>query len=137
MEEIIIFSVIISRKRLIQEIELINLGGEMKKFSFILIAIIASFSTVVFAGPKIEVLHWWTSGGEAAALKVLKDDFAANGGEWLDMPVTGGGGDAANVTLKARIVAGDPPSASQIKGPTIQEYDQEGVVAPYNIDAVA
>ena len=71
----------------------------MKKFLFILIAIIASFSTVVFAGPKIEVLHWWTSGGEAAALKVLKDDFAANGGEWLDMPVTGGGGDAANVTL--------------------------------------
>ena len=58
-----------------------------------------------------------TSGGEAAALKVLKDDFAANGGEWLDMPVTGGGGDAANVALKARIVAGDPPSASQIKGP--------------------
>ena len=30
-----------------------------------------------------------------------------------------------------------PPSASQIKGPTIQEYDQEGVVAPYNIDAIA
>jgi len=26
---------------------------------------------VSFAGPKIEVLHWWTSGGEAAALKVL------------------------------------------------------------------
>jgi len=55
----------------------------------------------------------------------------------MDMPVTGGGGDAANVALKARIVAGDPPSASQIKGPTIQEYDQEGVVAPYNIDAIA
>ena len=82
-------------------------------------------------------MHWWTSGGEAAALKVLKDDFAANGGEGLDMPVTGGGGDAANVALKARIVAGDPPSASQIKGPTIQEYDQEGVVATYNIDPIA
>ena len=53
------------------------------------------------------------------------------------MPVAGGGVDAANVALKARIVAGDPPSASQIKGPTIQEYDQEGVVAPYNIDAIA
>jgi len=105
----------------------------------ILIALIvfALAPSISFAGPKIEVLHWWTSGGEAAALKVLKDDFASNGGEWLDMPVTGGGGDAANVALKARIVAGDPPSASQIKGPTIQEYDQEGVVAPYNIDAIA
>ena len=108
----------------------------MKKILIALIAF-AFTSTSSFAGPKIEVLHWWTSGGEAAALKVLKDDFAANGGEWLDMPVTGGGGDAANVALKARIVAGDPPSASQIKGPTIQEYDQEGVVAPYNIDAIA
>ena len=108
----------------------------MKKMLIALIAF-AFTSTSSIAGPKIEVLHWWTSGGEAAALKVLKDDFAANGGEWLDMPVTGGGGDAANVALKARIVAGDPPSASQIKGPTIQEYDQEGVVAPYNIDEVA
>ena len=108
----------------------------MKKIliALIVFALAPNFSLAV---PKIEVLHWWTSGGEAAALKVLKDDFAANGGEWLDMPVTGGGGDAANVTLKARIVSGDPPSASQIKGPTIQEYDQEGVVAPYNIDAVA
>ncbi|GIS77156.1 MAG: hypothetical protein CM1200mP13_05150 [Candidatus Pelagibacterales bacterium] len=108
----------------------------MKKLMIALITL-AFTSTSSIAGPKIEVLHWWTSGGEAAALKVLKDDFAANGGEWMDMPVTGGGGDAANVALKARIVAGDPPSASQIKGPTIQEYDQEGVVAPYNIDKVA
>ena len=108
----------------------------MKKILITLI-VFALAPSISLAGPKIEVLHWWTSGGEAAALKVLKDDFAANGGEWLDMPVTGGGGDAANVTLKARIVAGDPPSASQIKGPTIQEYDQEGVVAPYNIDSIA
>ena len=44
---------------------------------------LAFTSTSSIAGPKIEVLHWWTSGGEAAALKVLKDDFAANGGEWM------------------------------------------------------
>ena len=76
----------------------------MKKIIIALITL-AFTSTSSIAGPKIEVLHWWTSGGEAAALKVLKDDFAANGGEWLDMPVAGGGGDAANVALKARIVA--------------------------------
>ena len=86
---------------------------------------------------EAEVLHWWTSGGEAAALKVLKDDFASNGGTWKDMPIAGGGGDAAMQTLKARIVAGDPPAAAQIKGPTIQEYDEAGVVGPYHIDAVA
>ncbi len=91
----------------------------------------------VNAAPTAEVLHWWTSGGEAKALQVLKDDFAKKGGVWLDMPVAGGGGDAAMQTLKARIVANDAPAAAQIKGPTIQEYDDEGVVAPYNIDAVA
>ena len=63
----------------------------MRKLIIALIAF-AFTTTSSYAGPKIEVLHWWTSGGEAAALKVLKDDFAANGGEWLDMPVTGGGG---------------------------------------------
>ena len=77
----------------------------MKKI-LIALVVFAFTSSTSFAGPKIEVLHWWTSGGEAAkALKVLKDDFAAKGGEWLDMPVAGGGGDAAMQTLKARIVA--------------------------------
>ena len=52
----------------------------MKKIIIALITL-AFTSTSSIAGPKIEVLHWWTSGGEAAALKVLKDDFAANGGE--------------------------------------------------------
>ena len=52
----------------------------MKKLMIALITL-AFTSTSSIAGPKIEVLHWWTSGGEAAALKVLKDDFAANGGE--------------------------------------------------------
>jgi len=34
------------------------------------------------AGGEAEVLHWWTSGGEAKALQVLKDDFAKKGGTW-------------------------------------------------------
>jgi glucose/mannose transport system substrate-binding protein len=27
------------------------------------------------AQEQVEVLHWWTSGGEAAALNVLKEDL--------------------------------------------------------------
>ena len=109
---------------------------KMKK---ILVAIfaISLVPNISLAGPKAEVLHWWTSGGEAKALSVLKADFADKGGEWTDMPVAGGGGDAAMQTLKARIVAGDAPAAAQVKGPAIQEYDDQGVIKPYNIDAVA
>ena len=108
----------------------------MRKIIIAIMAMVLA-PTLSYAGSKAEVLHWWTSGGEAKALQVLKDDFAAKGGVWSDMPVAGGGGDAAMQTLKARIVANDAPAAAQIKGPTIQAYDREGVVAPYNIDAVA
>jgi len=108
----------------------------MKKLIIALLTL-SLVQNIAFAGPKAEVLHWWTSGGEAKALQVLKDDFASGGGEWTDMPVAGGGGDAAMQTLKARIVAGDAPAAAQIKGPTIQAYDREGVVSPYSINEVA
>jgi len=38
-----------------------------------------------FAQEKsVEVVHWWTSGGEAAALKVLKDDMQKKGFGWKD-----------------------------------------------------
>ena len=43
------------------------------------------------------------------------DDFKSNGGTWKDMPVAGGGGDAAMAALKARVLAGNPPTAVQLK----------------------
>lgn len=89
----------------------------------------------VHAGGKVEVLHWWTSGGEAKAVGTLKDSFEAQGGEWIDSPIAGGGGDPAMTALRARVVAGNPPSAVQLKGPGIQEWAQEGGVA--NVDDVA
>ena len=52
-----------------------------------------SAASPAMAGGEAEVLHWWTSGGEAKALQVLKDDFAKKGGTWKDMPVAGGGGE--------------------------------------------
>jgi glucose/mannose transport system substrate-binding protein len=87
------------------------------------------------AGGQVEVLHWWTSGGEAKAIGVLKKDFEAQGGKWIDSPVAGGGGDAAMTALRARVVAGDPPSAVQLKGPNIQEWADQGALN--DIDAVA
>ncbi|MGB0798540.1 MAG: ABC transporter substrate-binding protein [Planktomarina sp.] len=92
-------------------------------------------STAAFAGPEAEVLHYWTSGGEAKSVAVLQKEFADNGGTWTDMPVAGGGGDAAMTALRARVLAGNAPTAAQIKGPAIQEWFEEGVLA--DISAVA
>lgn len=78
-----------------------------------------------FAEPQAEVLHWWTSGGEAKAVATLQDEFKENGGTWTDMPVAGGGGDAAMTALRARVLAGNAPAAVQLKGPAIQEWFEE------------
>jgi len=80
------------------------------------------------AEPQVEVLHWWTSGGEAKAVKALKEEFEANGGTWVDSPIAGGGGDAAMTALRARAMAGNPPTAAQVKGPSIQEWAAEGLL---------
>jgi len=92
-------------------------------------------SGAAFAEPQAEVLHYWTSGGEAKSVAVLQEEFAANGGTWTDMPVAGGGGDAAMTALRARVLSGNAPTAVQLKGPAIQEWYEEGVLA--DISAVA
>jgi glucose/mannose transport system substrate-binding protein len=81
------------------------------------------------AGGTVEVLHWWTSGGEAKAVGTLKEAFEKQGGKWEDSPIAGGGGDAAMTALRARVMAGNPPAAVQLKGPGIQEWADQGSLA--------
>lgn len=85
----------------------------------------------------IEVLHWWTSGGEAEALMVLKDDLESKGFGWKDMPVAGGGGEAAATTLKARVSSGNPPAAAQLLGMAVREWTEEGVLGDLSSVATA
>ena len=92
-------------------------------------------TTSMAQAEDVEVLHWWTSGGEAAALNVLKDDLAGKSIGWVDMPVAGGGGEAAMTTLRARVTADDAPTAVQMLGFDIQDWAGEGKLA--NLDAVA
>lgn len=108
----------------------------MKRFAFATVSTLAVVAgSSVLAEPQAEVLHWWTSGGEAKSVAVLQEEFASNGGTWTDMPVAGGAGDAAMTALRARVLAGNPPTAVQLKGPAIQEWYEEGVLA--DISSVA
>jgi glucose/mannose transport system substrate-binding protein len=87
------------------------------------------------ADDSVEVLHWWTSGGEAKALNVLKDMLQKEGVTWKDMPVAGGGGTQAMTALKARVAAGNPPAAVQLLGYDVTDWAEEGALA--DISAVA
>ncbi len=86
-------------------------------------------------GGEVEVLHWWTSGGEAASVAVLKQLLEQEGFTWKDFAVAGGGGDQAMTVLRSRAVAGNPPTAAQVKGPQIQDWAAEGFLT--NLDDVA
>ena len=109
----------------------------MKSKLSLLTTAVAMAVTATFAAQAddVEVLHWWTSGGEAAALNVLKKDLESKGISWQDMPVAGGGGEQAMTVLRARVTAGNPPTAVQMLGFDIQDWGAEGVVA--NLNSVA
>jgi glucose/mannose transport system substrate-binding protein len=85
-------------------------------------------SVTASAQQVVEVVHWWTSGGEAAALNVLKEDMQKRGYGWKDSPVAGGGGDQARTVLRARVAAGNPPEAMQMLGYIITDYAEEGLL---------
>jgi len=97
-------------------------------------AVVLGLSGTASAG-EVEVLHYWTSGSEAKATASLKASLQAKGHTWRDFAVAGGAGDAAMTVLKSRVVSGNATSAAQIKGPSIQEWAREGVLA--SIDDVA
>ena len=60
----------------------------------------------------LEVTHWWTSGGEAAAVAELAKAFDASGDKWIDGAIAGGGGTARPIMI-SRITGGDPMGATQ------------------------
>ena len=99
-----------------------------------MMATAATFALVAGAAQAedVEVLHWWTSGGEAAALNVLKKDLEGQGVGWKDMPVAGGGGEQAMTVLRARVTSGDAPTAVQMLGFDIQDWANEGALADLN-----
>lgn len=63
------------------------------------------------AGPRAEVIHWWTSGGESAAVKQVEQAYRDAGGTWVDTAIAGG--DQSRAVTINRIIGGNPPTAAQ------------------------
>lgn len=76
----------------------------------------------------LEVTHWWTSGGEAAAVAELAKAFDATGNHWVDGAIAGSGGTARPIMI-SRITGGDPMGATQFNhGRQAEELVQEGLM---------
>lgn len=64
-----------------------------------------------WAGPQVDVVHWWTSPGEVAAKHALADAYRAAGGQWRDLTLVAS--EQARGVVQVRIRAHNPPLAAQ------------------------
>lgn len=98
----------------------------MKK-RFLALALGLALSHVQAA--DLEVTHWWTSGGEAVAVKVLADAFnSKTDHKWVDGAIAGSGGTATPIII-SRILGGDPMGATQLNhGRDAEELIKAGLL---------
>ncbi len=99
----------------------------MRALKAILVA--SAMLPATYAGAAdLEVTHWWTSGGEAAAVKELAKAFDATGNKWVDGAIAGSGGTARPIMI-SRITGGDPMGATQFNhGRQAEELAQSGLM---------
>ena len=106
----------------------------LSRRSFAAALAIGIASTPAAAQQRAEVIHWWTSGGESAAVKVFADQFNKAGGEWVDNAIANGAN--ARAAAISRTVAGDPPTAMQFNtGKQFDELVENDLLA--SVDSVA
>ncbi|MDP4060318.1 putative sugar-binding periplasmic protein [Rhodobacteraceae bacterium LE17] len=76
----------------------------------------------------LEVTHWWTSGGEAAAVAEFAKAFNATEHSWIDGAIAGSGGTARPIII-SRILGGDPMHATQLNhGRQAEELVEAGLM---------
>ncbi|RJE78959.1 ABC transporter substrate-binding protein [Paracoccus sp. JM45] len=77
---------------------------------------------------ELEVTHWWTSGGEAAAVSELASAWNATGNSWVDGAIAGSGSTARPIII-SRILGGDPMAVTQLNhGRQAEELIEAGLM---------
>jgi len=84
----------------------------MTKFTSTALAALMAATALPALSADLEVTHWWTSGAEAAAIRVIADAFQESGNTWIDGAIAGAGG-VARPLITSRITGGDPMGATQ------------------------
>ena len=86
-------------------------------------------ATVAAQAVDLEVTHWWTSGGEAAAVAEFAKAFEEKTDHtWVDGAIAGSGGTARPIMI-SRITGGDPMGATQFNhGRQAEELVEAGLM---------
>jgi glucose/mannose transport system substrate-binding protein len=99
------------------------------RFSLLLSAALFASSSCAFAADKVEVLHFWTSGGEASAVKTLVAELAKGGVSWVDSPTANA---SFKQVLRTRVASGNPPDAAQMSMTDVKAWVQAGLLVDVN-----
>lgn len=85
-------------------------------------------TTAFTQAAEVEVIHWWTSGGEQAAVSVFAEEFEARTEHtWVDNAIALG--ENARAAVMQRTLGGDPPGASQFNpGRQYEELIEAGLL---------
>lgn len=94
-----------------------------------LLSSVALMAASSVSAAELEVTHWWTSGGEAAAVTKIAEAFnAGTDNTWIDGAIAGGGGTSIPAII-SRIIGGDPMGATQLNhGRQAQELIEAGMM---------
>ena len=86
--------------------------------AFTMAAVLAATVALPSVGmaTDLEVTHWWTSGGEAAAVAEFAKAFDATGNKWVDGAIAGSG-DVARPIIISRIMGLSDPRTYGSKNP--------------------
>ena len=99
-----------------------------------MVSSLALMAAMSWGGPAsaqtADVMHYWTSGGEAAAMKQVVAAFEKAGGTWKDSPVTGY--EALRASVLSRLAGGDAPTAMVADLGEVKALVDEGVLASLN-----
>jgi glucose/mannose transport system substrate-binding protein len=93
------------------------------RYRIALAALAASVASCTGAAvaADVEVIHWWTSGGEQAAVSVFAKEFDALGGDkWVDTAIAGG--EQARAATMQRVLGNDAPEAAQFN--TSRQFEE-------------
>ncbi len=99
----------------------------MKTIYKLLLAVVVLCTATAAFAEDLEVMHWWTSGGEAAAVAEFAKAFDASGHTWVDAAIVGG--EQARAVMVSRLTGGDPMGAFQFNhGRQAEELIEAGLL---------
>ena len=107
----------------------------MRKFTVAASMAAALMCSTAAMAADIEVTHWWTSGGESAAVAEFARLFNETGNNWVDSALAGSG-EGANPVIISRILGGNPMGATQMNiGRDSEELIEAGLMT--DLSAIA